>query len=87
MKRKDALEDLTAVETVNGEGPIAWARARTETMRRLLFMAIGSRLLLILTAWIANYYQKNPTYQRYIDQGFQFTPRWLIDMWCRWDSV
>lgn len=86
MIKKEMLENSTTMEKVSIKGPIAWARSRTETMRRLLFMAIGSRLLLILTAWIANYYQKNPTYQRYIDQGFQFTPRWLIDMWCRWDS-
>ena len=65
---------------------IAWAKDHGRTVRRLLTLALGSRLLLILAGWIANYYPKNPTYQRYIDQGFQFTPRWLIDMWCRWDS-
>ena len=65
---------------------ITWAKDHWQTVRRLLALALGSRLLLILAGWIANYYPKNPTYQRYIDQGFQFTPRWLIDMWCRWDS-
>lgn len=79
----NAVPERCAAEDI---GPLAWTRNRAATVRRLLMIALGSRMLLILAAWIARAYQKNPTYQRYIDQGFQFTPRWLIDMWCRWDA-
>ena len=84
--KSNQVEILMETGADGGEGPVAWAKTRIVTIRRLLEIMIASRLLLIAAAWIANYYQKNPTYQRYIDQGYQFTPRWLIDMWCRWDS-
>lgn len=45
-----------------------------------------SRLLLLLTAWFSTYYQGNVIYQRYLDQGFFLSPKWWIDIWCRWDS-
>lgn len=54
--------------------------------KQLLELFFGSRLLLILTAWFSSYYQGNVSYQRYLDQGFFLSPKWLIDIWCRWDS-
>lgn len=46
----------------------------------------GSRLILLITAWFSSYYQGNVIYQRYLDQGFFLSPKWLLDIWCRWDS-
>lgn len=64
----------------------SWLRRDRAAVKRVLKMALFSRLMLLLAGWIANYFQKNPVYQTYIDQGFQFTPHWLIDMWSRWDA-
>ena len=52
----------------------------------LLKLFFGSRLILLITAWFSSYYQGNISYQRYLDQGFFLSPKWLIDIWCRWDS-
>ncbi len=52
----------------------------------ILELFAGSRILLLITAWFSNYYQGNVIYQRYLDQGFFLSPKWLIDIWCRWDS-
>ena len=52
----------------------------------LLKLFSGSRLILLITAWFSGYYQGNVIYQRYLDQGFFLSPKWLIDIWCRWDS-
>lgn len=52
----------------------------------LVKLFAGSRLILLITAWFASYYQGNIIYQRYLDQGFFLSPKWLIDIWCRWDS-
>ncbi|MBQ6518959.1 MAG: hypothetical protein IJI14_09575 [Anaerolineaceae bacterium] len=54
--------------------------------KQILEIFAASRLLLVMTAWFSNYYQGNVIYQRYIDQGFFLSPKWLIDIWCRWDS-
>ena len=54
--------------------------------KKLLALFFGSRLILILTAWFTPYYQGNVIYQRYLDQGWFLSPKWLIDIWCRWDS-
>ena len=52
----------------------------------LFKLFFGSRLILLITAWFSPYYQGNVSYQRYLDQGFFLSPKWLIDIWCRWDS-
>ncbi len=54
--------------------------------KQILELFFGSRLLLLLTAWFSSYYQGNVIYQRYLDQGYFLSPKWLIDIWCRWDS-
>ncbi|MBQ6508742.1 MAG: hypothetical protein IJI07_04640 [Flexilinea sp.] len=54
--------------------------------RTILEIFCGSRLLLLLTAWFSTYYQGNVIYQRYLDQGYFLSPKWWIDIWCRWDS-
>ncbi len=54
--------------------------------RYILELFAGSRILLLITAWFSSYYQGNVIYQRYLDQGFFLSPKWLIDIWCRWDS-
>ena len=54
--------------------------------RMILELFCGSRLLLLLTAWFSTYYQGNVIYQRYLDQGYFLSPKWWIDIWCRWDS-
>ena len=46
-----------------------------------------TRLLLMFTAWFSAYFPQNAVYQRYVDKGFQFTPIWPLDIWCRWDSA
>ena len=57
-----------------------------EAWKQILEVFFGSRLLLLLTAWFSEYYQGNVIYQRYLDQGYFLSPKWLIDIWCRWDS-
>lgn len=52
----------------------------------ILELFTGSRLILLITAWFSSYYQGNEIYQRYLDQGYFLSPKWLIDIWCRWDS-
>ncbi len=52
----------------------------------ILELFTGSRILLLVTAWFSSYYQGNVIYQRYLDQGYFLSPKWLIDIWCRWDS-
>ena len=52
----------------------------------ILELFAGSRILLLVTAWFSSYYQGNVIYQRYLDQGYFLSPKWLIDIWCRWDS-
>lgn len=47
---------------------------------------LGSRLILTLAAWFSTYFSPNGDYQRYIDRGYFLSPKWLIDIWCRWDS-
>ena len=54
--------------------------------RMILELFCGSRLLLLLTGWFSAYYQGNVIYQRYLDQGYFLSPKWWIDIWCRWDS-
>ena len=54
--------------------------------KQILEPFLGSRMLLILTAWFSSYYQGNEIYQRYLDRGYFLSPKWLIDIWCRWDS-
>ena len=54
--------------------------------RTILELFCGSRLLLLLTGWFSAYYQGNVIYQRYLDQGYFLSPKWWIDIWCRWDS-
>ena len=53
---------------------------------KILELFCGSRLILLVTAWFSTYYQGNVIYQRYLDQGYFLSPKWLIDIWCRWDS-
>ena len=53
---------------------------------QILELFLGSRVILLMTAWFSEYYQGNVIYQRYLDQGYFLSPKWLIDIWCRWDS-
>lgn len=66
--------------------PFNWFRENKKTAGRIFKYWLFSRFILTLAAWFTNYYQKNSVYQRYIDQGFQFTSIWPLDIWCRWDS-
>lgn len=77
--------DQTAPKHSN-ETFFSWLRGNRTAVKRVLAMALFSRFMLVLAGWIANYFQKNPVYQTYIDRGYQFTPHWLIDMWARWDA-
>ena len=52
----------------------------------ILEVFLASRIILLITAWFAPYFQGNMDYQRYLDQGYFLSPKWLIDIWCRWDS-
>ena len=54
--------------------------------KQILEMFFASRAILLLTAWWAGYFQGNGIYQRYLDQGYFLSPKWWIDIWCRWDS-
>ena len=54
--------------------------------KQILEVFFSSRILLLITAWFAPYFQGNMDYQRYIEQGYFLSPKWLIDIWCRWDS-
>ncbi len=54
--------------------------------KQILEIFLASRAILLLTAWWAKYFQGNVSYQRYLDQGFFLSPKWWIDIWCRWDS-
>ncbi len=54
--------------------------------KQILELFLGSRALLLLTAWFSSYYQGNVIYQRYLDRGYFLSPKWLLDIWCRWDS-
>ena len=54
--------------------------------KHILEIFICSRLILLVVAWFADYYPGNADYQRYLDQGFFLSPKWFIDIWCRWDS-
>ena len=56
------------------------------TWKHIIELFLGSRFILVMTAWFAEYYQGNVIYQRYLDQGYFLSPKWLIDIWCRWDS-
>ena len=58
----------------------------TALWKQVLELFFGSRALLLLTAWFASYFQGNEIYQRYLDQGYFLSPKWLIDIFCRWDS-
>lgn len=60
--------------------------ANSALWKQILKLFFGSRLILIITAWFSAYYPGNVSYQRYLDQGFFLSPKWLIDIWCRWDS-
>ncbi len=57
-----------------------------EDRKDILSLFCGSRVILTVIAWFAPYFSPNGDYQRYIDQGFFLSPKWLIDIWCRWDS-
>ncbi len=57
-----------------------------KSWRQILELFFASRLILVLTAWFTSYFQGNEIYQRYLDQGFFLSPKWWIDIWCRWDS-
>ena len=57
-----------------------------EDWKDILSLFCGSRVILTIIAWFAPYFSPNGDYQRYIDQGFFLSPKWLIDIWCRWDS-
>jgi len=54
--------------------------------KHILGLLAGTRIILLITAWFSSYYQGNVSYQRYLDQGYFLSPKWLIDIWCRWDS-
>ena len=54
--------------------------------KQILEAFFASRVILMITAWWAPYFQGNVSYQRYLDQGYFLSPKWWIDIWCRWDS-
>ncbi len=63
-----------------------WLKKEREALTFILSGWAFSKIILVLTAWFTNYFPKNASYQRYIDQGFQFTPIFPIDIWSRWDT-
>jgi Gpi18-like mannosyltransferase len=56
------------------------------TWQYLLFPFLVSRLGLILVAWFGRYFADNPHYANYIQRGYFLSPKFLIDIWSRWDA-
>ena len=54
--------------------------------QRILFPFLVSRLGLILVGWFGHYFTGNPSYARYLSQGYFLSPNFLIDVWSRWDA-
>jgi Gpi18-like mannosyltransferase len=52
----------------------------------ILFPFFLLRFVLIICAWFAPYFLPNPTYQKYVNQGYFLSPNFWIDMWSRWDA-
>ena len=63
-----------------------WEKFKQSPLPFILAVFIFSRIALLLTAWFAGYYLPNPTYQKYIDQGWFLSPHYWIDIWTHWDG-
>jgi len=75
------------ISVTAGFSPKRWLK-ENRSMVVSICQAWGiTRLLLMFTAWFSAYFPQNAVYQRYVDKGFQFTPIWPLDIWCRWDSA
>lgn len=86
-KKRGCMEsELLNPTAENNEGFLAWLKMRLDVVRRVVELFLLSRTILVLAGWFTDQFQKNPSYQHLIDQGYAFIPRFFVDMWCRWDT-
>jgi hypothetical protein len=45
-----------------------------------------TRLVWLFIAWFSAYYLPNPTYLKYVQQGWFLSPHFWVDIWSRWDA-
>jgi len=73
-------------QQIQDTAAIQWIRSHQVAVIRILESWCLSRALLLIIAWFSPYFAGNPIYQKYLDQGYFLSPKWWIDIWCRWDS-
>lgn len=73
-------------QQIQDTAAIQWIRSHQVVVIRILESWCLSRALLLVIAWFSPYFAGNPIYQKYLDQGYFLSPKWWIDIWCRWDS-
>lgn len=65
---------------------VLWMRDHWQGLRLIPECWLFSRSLLTVIAWFSSYFAGNEIYEQYLTRGYFLSPKWLIDIWCRWDS-
>ncbi len=79
-------KELHFIDKIRSIPEIQWLKNNRNTVIAILEGWGLSRILLTVIAWFSSYFAGNEIYQKYLDQGYFLSPKWLIDIWCRWDS-
>lgn len=79
-------KELHFIDKIRSIPEIQWLKNNRNTATAILEGWGLSRILLTVIAWFSSYFAGNEIYQKYLDQGYFLSPKWLIDIWCRWDS-